>query len=47
MFGVTSLPFHGMGAPRIGIPFTIDCADPPTGGKMITSNLSRRLGVSG
>ena len=45
MFGVNSDPFHGIGSPRIGIPLTIVCAEPPTGGKMITSNFSRRFGV--
>ncbi len=46
MFGVIEEPFQGMGSPRLGRPFTIDCADPPTGGKMITSNRFFKSAVS-
>jgi len=44
-FGFGHGSMNGVGAPRIGIPLTIVCAEPPTGGKMMTSYFSRRFGV--
>jgi hypothetical protein len=44
-FGVMADAFHGMGSPRLGMPLTIVWAEPPTGGKINTSNFSRRFGV--
>jgi hypothetical protein len=44
-FGVKADAFHGIGSPRFGMPLTIVWAEPPTGGKINTSNFSRKFGV--
>ena len=41
-FGVMVDALNGIASPTIARPFTIDCADPPTGPNKITSYFDRR-----